>query len=63
MPPHLKKPIYQAYLKNSTYEQIVKHLQREVELNGLEAPDELQINTATQNTANTITNQPKPTCR
>ena len=40
MPPHLKKSINQAYLKNGTYDQIVKHLEREMELNGLEA-DEL----------------------
>ena len=38
MPPHLKKSINQAYLKNGTYEQIVRHLEREMELNGLEAP-------------------------
>ena len=39
MPPHLKKSINQAHLENSTYEQIVTHLEREVELNGLKAPD------------------------
>ena len=37
MPPHLKKSINQAYLENGTYDQIVKHLEREMELNGLEA--------------------------
>ena len=42
MPPHLKKSINQAHLQNITYEQIVSHLGRELELNGLEAPDELQ---------------------
>ena len=41
MPPHLKKSINQAYLKNGTYEQIVKHLEREMELNGLEADEPL----------------------
>ena len=40
MPPRLKKLINQAHLENGTYEQIVTHLQRELELNGLEAPDE-----------------------
>ena len=45
MPPHLKKPINHAHLENGTYEQIVIHLERELELNGLEAPDKLQINT------------------
>ena len=47
-PPHLKKSINQAHLKNCTYEQIVTHLEKELELNGLEAPDKLQINTVTQ---------------
>ena len=41
MPPHLKKSINQAYLENGTYDQIVKHLEREMELNGLEADESL----------------------
>ena len=41
MPPHLKKTINQAYLENGTYDQIVKHLEREMELNGLEADEPL----------------------
>ena len=48
MPSHLKKSINQAHLENSTCEQIVKHLQRELELNSLEYPDETQMNTVTQ---------------
>ena len=48
MPPHLKKSINQAHLENGTYEQIVSHLERQLELNGLEAPDEMPINTVTQ---------------
>ena len=51
MPPHLKKSINQAHLENGTYEQIVTHLEMELELNGLEAPYELQINTVSYNTA------------
>ena len=47
-PPHLKKSINQAHLENGTYEQIVSHLERELELNGLEAPDETPMNTVTQ---------------
>ena len=39
MPPHLKKSINQAHLENGTYEQIVSHLEKELELNGLEAPE------------------------
>ena len=41
MPPHLKKSINQAHLENGTYDQIVKHLEKEMELNGLEADDTL----------------------
>ena len=47
-PSHLKKSINQAHLEHGTYEQIVSHLERELELNGLEAPDEIPINTVTQ---------------
>ena len=61
-PPHLKKSINQAQLKNGTYEKIVSHLERKLELNGLEAPDELQINTVTQQTTQTNSEKPKPTC-
>ena len=52
----------QANLENGTYEQIVTHLERELELNGLEAPDELQTNTVSHNIANTKTERPKSTC-
>ena len=41
MPPHLKKSNNQAYLENGTYDQIVKHLEREMERNGLEADEPL----------------------
>ena len=47
MPPHLKKSINQAHLENGTYEQIVTHLENEVELKILEHPDETQMNTVT----------------
>ena len=43
MPPHLKKSINQAHLENGTYEQIVTHVERELELNSLEYPDETQM--------------------
>ena len=42
MPPQLKKSKHQAHLVNGTYEQIVTHLGKELEVNGLENPDELQ---------------------
>ena len=62
MPPHLKKSINQAHLENGMYEQIVTHLERELELNGLEAPDELPINNVNQQPTNTIADKPKTTC-
>ena len=62
MPPHLKKSINQAHLESDTYEQIVTHLERELGLNGLEAPDKLQINTVSQQPTNTNADRPKPTC-
>ena len=62
MEPHLKKSINEAHLENGTYEQIVTHLEREVELNGLGAPDDLQINTVSQQPTKNIADRPKPTC-
>ena len=62
MPPHLKKSINQAHLENGTFEKIVTHLERELELNGLEAPDELPINNVSQQPTNIYADRPKPTC-
>ena len=62
MPPHLKKSINKAHLENGTYLQIVSHLERELELNGLEAPDGMPINTVTQQTPQQNSNKPRPTC-
>ena len=62
MPPHLKKSINQAHLENGTYEQIVTHLEKELELNILETPDELQINTVSHNTVHANADRAKPTC-
>ena len=62
MPPHLKKSINQAHLENAAYEQIVTHLERELELNGLEALDELPINNVSQQPTNTNAGRLKPTC-
>ena len=47
MPPHLKKSINQAHLENGTFEQIVTHLEKELDVNSLEYPDETQVNTVT----------------
>ena len=63
MPPHLKKSINQAHLENGTYEQIVSHLEKDLELNGLEAPDEMPINTVTQQASQQNSNKPRPTCQ
>ena len=62
MPPHLRKSINQAHLENGTYEQIVSHLERELKLNGLEAPDEEPINTVTQQAPQQNSDKSKPTC-
>ena len=62
MPPHLKTSKNQAHLENGTYGQIVTHLEKEVELNGLEAPDELQINTVSHNAVNANADRTKSTC-
>ena len=62
MPPHLKKSINQAHFENGTYEQIVSHLERELELNGLDAPDEMPINSVTQQAPQQNANKPRPTC-
>ena len=62
MPPHLKKSKNQAQLENGTYEQIVTHLERELELKGLEAPDELPIDNVSQQPTNNNADEPKPTC-
>ena len=47
MPPHLKKSINHGHLENGTYEQIVTHLERELEMKTLEHPDETQMNSVT----------------
>ena len=62
MPPHLKKSINPVHLENGRYEQILSHLERELELNSLEAPDELQINTVPQQATQQNPQKPKPTC-
>ena len=62
LPPHLKKSKNQAHLQNGTYEQILTHLERELQLNCLEAPDELQINNVSQQPTNNNADRPKPTC-
>ena len=60
-PCHLEKSINQARLQNGTYEQIVSHLEKELELNGLDAPDEMPIKTVTQQAPQQNSDKPKPT--
>ena len=62
MPPHLKKSIDQDHMENGRYDHNVTHLNRELELNGLKASDELQINYVTHTTANRNAARPKPKC-
>ena len=62
MPSHLKKLSNQAHLENGTFELIVSHLGKELELNVLEAPVELQIKPVTQQATQQDTEKPKPTC-
>ena len=45
LPPLLKRSLNLAYLENGTYDQIVAHLERELELRGLENDGELTIPT------------------
>ena len=47
LPPHLKRSLNLAYLENGTYDQIIAHLERELELSGLEHDGELTIPTMT----------------
>ena len=61
-PPHLKKSINRAHLKNGAYEQIVSNLENELELNRWEAPDELQINAVTQQATKPNSEKHKPIC-
>ena len=45
LPPKLKRSFNLARLENATYEEIVTHLERELELNGLEEGDNFPVPT------------------
>ena len=47
LPPHLKRSLNLAYLEKGSYDQVVAHLERELELSGLENDGELTIPTMT----------------
>ena len=53
LPPKLKRSVNMARLENATYEEIVTHLEPELELNGLEEGDDIHV--ATMSTAPTAT--------
>ena len=53
LPPKLKRSVNMARLKNATYEEIVTHLERELELNGLEEGEDIHV--PTMSTAPTAT--------
>ena len=53
LPPKLKRLVNMARLENPTYKEIVTHLDRELELNGLEEGDDLPV--PTMSTAPTAT--------
>ena len=63
MPPHLKGVLNQARLETETYDTIVQHLEKEMELNGLSDPNDNklpgihQIDTHEQQPAPTHLNQ------
>ena len=61
MPRHLMKSINQAHLEIGTFEQIVSPLERELELNGLEARGEMPINTVTQQAPQQNSEKPRAT--
>ena len=52
LPLHLKRSLNLAYLESGTYDQLVAHLERELELSGLENHGELTIPTMTAVTPN-----------
>ena len=62
MPLHLKKSMNQADLENGASERIGSHPEKELELNGLENPDDIQIRTVTQQPLQQYPEKPKPTC-
>ena len=53
LPPKLKRSVNMARLESATYEEIVTHLERELELNGLEEGDDIPV--PTMSTAPTAT--------
>ena len=59
LPPKLKRSVNMARLENGSYDEIVAHLERELELNALEESDDLPMATMTSSSAKPKT--PLPT--
>ena len=59
---NLKKSSNKNQLEDGTYEQFVSRLGKELDLNSLEAPDDLQTNLVTQHAVKPIPEEPEPTC-
>ena len=55
-----KKSIDQSHLKTGINKQNLTHFEDELEPYGLEAPQELQVNTLSQHATNTNADRPKP---
>ena len=55
LPPKLKRSVNMARLENGSYDEIVAHLERELELNALEESDDLPMATMTSSTTKTKT--------
>ena len=49
-------------MKNATYKKFVSQPEKELELNGLEAPDKHQMDTVTQHATKPVSEKSKPTC-
>ena len=62
MPPHLNKSVSQANLEKGRCEHFGLHLQRELEINSLEAPIELQEGTVAHQPTQPNPEKPEPTC-
>ena len=62
MPPDLKKSFNQVHLEKCKDEQFVTHLDMQLELIGLEAPEELQTNAMTKHATKANADRPKLMC-
>ena len=61
MPGHVKKILNRAYLEDKPYNDIVLHLEREMRLNGLGAPDEVTLVPLNKIEPAQTKTEPKPT--